>query len=177
MADTNETVADIIAEMRGIRVREFQDYADRLDAAHKREVDALNEQIADLRQQRDLWSKRAAELVEKCNEHYAKLKQVGNAAKLREAAVKIIGYLEPIRKWTMPTQENGTELTALFAAVDTVYQMAKAALAAPPRNCDVGVPEERIQRWSKFCKARSKKLPPIHGFEWEDYPYEEGGAK
>ena len=36
MAD-NETITDIIAEMRGIRVREFQDYADRLEAAHRRE--------------------------------------------------------------------------------------------------------------------------------------------
>ncbi len=35
---TNETIADIIAEMRGIRVREFQDYADRLEAALKREA-------------------------------------------------------------------------------------------------------------------------------------------
>lgn len=32
-----ETHADIIAEMRGIRVREFQEYADRLEAAHRRE--------------------------------------------------------------------------------------------------------------------------------------------
>ena len=37
MADTHETIADIIAEMRGIRVREFQDYADRFEAAHRRE--------------------------------------------------------------------------------------------------------------------------------------------
>ena len=46
MADTHETTADIIAEMRGIRIREFQDYADRLKAAWKRarakiEADAL----------------------------------------------------------------------------------------------------------------------------------------
>ena len=33
----HETVADIIAEMRGIRVREFQDFADRLEAAYKRD--------------------------------------------------------------------------------------------------------------------------------------------
>ena len=97
MSEKPETTEDIIAEMRGIRVREFQDYADRLDAAHKREVDALNEQIADLRQQRDLWSKRAAELVEKCNEQYAKLKQVGDAAKLREAISNLRTALKEIR--------------------------------------------------------------------------------
>lgn len=37
MADTHETIADIIAEMRGIRVREFQEYADRFEAALRRE--------------------------------------------------------------------------------------------------------------------------------------------
>lgn len=42
MAD-NETIADIIAEMRGIRVREFQDYADRLDRARmKMEIEIAN---------------------------------------------------------------------------------------------------------------------------------------
>ena len=59
--------------------------------------------------------------------------------------------------------------------IHEIARKVNAALAEPVKNCDVGVPEERIQRWSKFCKARSKKLPPIHGFEWEDYPYEEGG--
>lgn len=63
--------------------------------------------------------------------------EVGNVAKLREAVVEIIDYLEPIRKWTAPSKENHTKLTALFAAVDTVYTKAKAAVAEPPRNCDV----------------------------------------
>ena len=37
MANTHETTEDVIAEMRGIRVREFQEYADRIEAAHRRE--------------------------------------------------------------------------------------------------------------------------------------------
>lgn len=41
-----ETIADIIAEMRGIRVREFQDYADRIEAAHRREVATTKESLA-----------------------------------------------------------------------------------------------------------------------------------
>ena len=41
MSDANkETIADIIAEMREIHVAEFQDYADRLEAAHRRELAA-----------------------------------------------------------------------------------------------------------------------------------------
>ena len=89
-----KTHAEIIAEMRfhaqlsidagnnkpglGILATEGKitnDYADDLEEAHEREIE-------DLRQQRDLWSKRAAELVEKCNEQYAKLKQVGIPAVL-----------------------------------------------------------------------------------------------
>ena len=97
MADTHDTIDGLLAEFRGYSAgmppsyhvtmswADFRKMLDRIEAAHKRELDALNEQIADLRQQRDLWSKRAAELVGKCNEQYAKLKQVGDAAKLREA--------------------------------------------------------------------------------------------
>ena len=33
-----ETLADVLAEMRKIRVREFQDFADRIEAARKREL-------------------------------------------------------------------------------------------------------------------------------------------
>lgn len=70
----------------------IQEARKRQEETHQKELDALNEQIADLRRQRDLWSKRAAELVEKCNEQYAKMKRelatiekssaVGDCAKL-----------------------------------------------------------------------------------------------
>ena len=104
--------------------------------------------------------------------------EVGNVAKLREAAVKIIDYLEPIRKWTMPTQENGTELTTLFAAVDTVYQIARAALAAPPRNCN------RFSTWEEANKAFEKENAHRIGFmnlytdvlKWLFATAKEGGA-
>lgn len=33
-----ETQADVLAEMRKIRIREFQDFADRIEAAAKREM-------------------------------------------------------------------------------------------------------------------------------------------
>ena len=89
--------------------------------------------------------------------------------KLREACANIAEYAR--------SAQCHTEDAHVLGYLNQIEGWAKAALAAPVRNCDVGVPEERIQRWSKFCKARSKKLPPIHGFEWEDYPYEEGGDK
>jgi hypothetical protein len=118
---------------------------------------------------------------------------VGNAAKMREAIVEIIDYLEPIRKWTMPSKENHTRLTALFAAVDTVYQKAKAALAAPARNCDVGTADEQTDRFKDLCRkyrrgpgprANCKGCPIQHEslhvgctFAWSQTPYEESGVR
>ena len=71
---------------------------------------------------------------------------------------------------------------------------AKAALAAPPRNCDVGTAEEQEKRFHDFCRARH--LPrmevssycaykcPLEGdtcceLQWAQMPYveKEGGAK
>lgn len=107
--------------------------------------------------------------------------------KLREALVEIIDYLEPIRKWTMPSKENHTRLTALFAAVDTVYTKAKAALAEPIKNCEVGTVEELYERYEKFSCSRFNnegdnclKCPfsqPTCKFAWAQMPYKEGGAK
>lgn len=98
MAD-NETIASIIAEMRGFKRYAasdsndcryvaywlYQTFADRIEAAHRRER--------------------------------------GNAAELREALTKILNL-------TNSLDEN--------CAVDPVEirDIAKAALSAPPRNCD-----------------------------------------
>jgi len=137
MADTNETIADIIAEMREIRVREFQDYADRLEAALKCER--------------------------------------GNFAALREA-LKAIGDL---CDGLMPTWDG---------AVGRIKDMAEAALAAPPRNCDVGTAEEQDERFAEYCESEvckrkrckfSAKALCIErcALVWAQMPYAtEGGA-
>ena len=148
----HETIADIIAEMRalsnpisdGIIAIDGRSIADRLEAAHKRELDALNEQITDLRQQRDLWSKRAAELVEKCNEQYAKLKQVGNAAKLREALEHIKDRLPHMLQYMRVHWEDASA----GGYFDELMLVTDAALSAPPRNCDLSkVVEDPWRAW------------------------------
>lgn len=95
MADTHETTADIIAEMRRIRVREFQDYADRLEAAHKRER--------------------------------------GDAAKLREALEFCVKGMCGFCRMDAEARGMTTECVNGCEAL----RKAKAALSAPPRNCDV----------------------------------------
>lgn len=64
------------------------------------------------------------------------------------------------------------------------------ALAAPPRNCDVGTAEEQAERMRLYCNShgedesgcfRCDKCPLLTvemcELAWAQMPYEEGGAK
>ena len=66
------------------------------------------------------------------------------------------------------------------------YQAAHAALALPPRQCDIGTAEEQGGRFNAFCKKdcdRCSACPKAtkYGIEtpcyliWAQMPYEEGG--
>ena len=113
--EKQETIADIVREMRGIkggqhtngglsyerwraRCQFADDYADRIEAAAKRERDSTRE----------------------------KSSQVGNAAKMREA-------LERIRR-ELIYDSCRNPITAFH---DIVCEVSYSALVAPPRNCDV----------------------------------------
>ena len=59
---------------------------------------------------------------------------------------------------------------------------AKAALAGPPRNCDVGTAEEQSKRFVKFCQHLECKDCQLHNnderfcecvIRWSQMPYEE----
>ena len=62
------------------------------------------------------------------------------------------------------------------------HRLATEALTVPPRNCDVGTPEERRRRYYALCNEISDRhervgahAPPFafpSEFEWEDSPYE-----
>ena len=81
----------------------------------------------------------------------------------------------------LKTQNGGYEEMA--KALDK----AKAALSAPPRNCDIGTVEEQAERFDCFCynhRSREKgcgDCPLLEGgpceFAWMQMPYGEGGAK
>ena len=68
----------------------------------------------------------------------------------------------------------------------------ESALAAPPRNCDVGTAEEQEARFNKFCSSYyninnvdgecnacplNDNVKTTCEFAWMQMPYEEGGAK
>lgn len=183
-----ETFADIIAEMRertningGDMVDNFSldatfgeyggydplplinAYADRLEAAHNREVKNAIDYGA---------------LVEASRTR----NQVGNAAKLREAAEKVVEIAK--REW-----DHFRETQAMFE----MKEICTAALAAPARNCDVGTVEEQSKRLHDYCKVHQCLYDASgkgdeckffkHGFKedckitWANAPYESEDKK
>lgn len=68
-----------------------------------------------------------------------------------------------------------------------IEREARAALAAPPRNCDHGTAEEQCDRFLRFCQSRGcvnceigdgnrAKFPSCE-LVWGQMPYAEGGSK
>lgn len=66
--------------------------------------------------------------------------------------------------------------------------VVETAISSPPRNCDVGKPEEQSARFDAHCRKhigcltcplREKDggVPKHCEFAWAQMPYEEGGAK
>lgn len=98
---------------------------------------------------------------------------VGNAAAMREALEAAF----PIMRACLFDYYNTTD-------VKKVVGEMKAALSAPPRNCDVGTAEEQYARVRAFCKRHKVGLRcvdcPVNGvlpkncaLIWSQMPYEE----
>ena len=133
MAKENKTVADIIAEMRGdghtgpadalewVRIK-LEHYADRLEAAHKREA---------------AFHAMTCEANDRLREHLqialdADKHERGDCAKLREALKNVAKQLTDATE-----DENfGEDVMYLVGCMRTMSQKCRAALAEPPRNCD-----------------------------------------
>ena len=74
----------------------------------------------------------------KKEEEEVKMEKPGNAAAMREALVKceLISDLPDIRDYVI---------------VKGMRNIINGALAAPPRNCDVGTAEEQARRYQELC--------------------------
>ena len=185
MTSENETIADIVAEMRlgvkdckGERLGVFDCFADRIEAAATREREA------------------GAEAAQVCGEigeaigretTREKSSQVGNAAKMREAlyAITLIDT-RMLKRLLCELVEadifDGGQIRNTIHAVEK----ARQAIAAPPRNCDVGTAEEQAERFHSFCESNKQcgdvysceccQLNSIEDCElaWAQMPYEEG---
>ena len=102
---------------------------------------------------------------------------VGNAAAMREALEAAI----PIMRACLFDYYNTTDVNKV------VWEM-KAALSAPPRNCDVGTAEEQARRYEELCDSHtcgsicSGSCCPLYDYDcspfaWAQMPYEEGDVK
>ena len=161
---SEQTHAEIIAECyhNTAATQYVRKLLDRLDAAHKREIDELKKQFADLQQQLPKPDPNWRDICAKCFENGATeppdckyytedgcmspipdqhpLIQVGNAAKLREAAevtlttikkcMDILNSIPSDCGYDGLVEDVGDELCGLRD------DFINAALAAPPRNCE-----------------------------------------
>ena len=145
--------------------------ADRIEAAHKREM-----------------SKNASK-------NGADFGQLGNAAKLREALEAIISGYENADLCDMNYGEwcHDPANVCVNVPLCKAIHEARAALAEPVKNCEVGTAEEQDERFHRFCVMQRKGScagcpDPVGGrtvangirecaLVWAQMPYEEGGAK
>ena len=211
----------------------FAELADRFDAAHKREVDALKQRLAELNAEiaakdavimrlNDALAEEQGRKMTTAEKNAAKLPdgwkmydkyQIrhtdgtplkgkryfvlrldsddpleaarvaaamsaykgetphGNLAKLREALSKSCAYFAVVLNTGM---FNRVHLEALL-------NMAKAALAAPARECDVGTVADQLERFEKwfptspYCDGQVHKM--LVGYaDWVQMPNTESGA-
>ena len=140
MAGTPYTEEDL--EFARQDAKEMLAEADRLEAAMKREAEKLNLVIQ-------------AQRIEIDAEQDRQRRERGDAAALRDALealnrIDTRGLKRLLYELVEADIFDGGLINKIIAAVDK----AKAALAAPPRNCDVGTAaEEQTTRYRTFCSA------------------------
>lgn len=180
---SEKTHAEIVAEMRKIRYSDevtgdFAHYADQLEAAHKREIDALKQRRAELnaeiaakdeviqrldaevrkyQEEREL--RIAAQKAKAAAEGYADGKrdaQVGNAARLREAVIEARRFVFAAMQGERYILVNDGINESYVIRPKVTLTKIDAALAATARNCEVGTAEEQLKRFEGFCRMISK---------------------
>ena len=101
--------------------------------------------------------------------------------KQREALGKIL--------WCLEWMFNNTDDKSVQSHLIEPISLAKAALAEPVRNCDVGTAKEQVKRWRRFCNSMTTcgECPCHKSYSevvadcfsrWAQMPYvEKGGAE
>lgn len=81
-----------------------------------------------------------------------------NVAAIRKAMVRIKNVADDYE-----------QCATKAGALDTIYDIACAALTAPARNCDVGTADEQAERFDAECKRHEHCTPcPIHA-AWGEF--------
>ena len=181
--ENQETIADIVKEMRDLgRLDEkstdkiqrslqalgLRTYADRIEAAAKRERESGAEAAQVCGEIGEMIGREAARRSdERTAEKYS---AVGNAAAMLEAleAVVKVGYPHNFQK-------EAPHIRGYCCEITTAIKKCFDALSAPPRNCDVGTAGEQVERHIKLCKGY-KCVPGTPCYvcfaKWAQMPYE-----
>ena len=100
-----------------------------------------------------------------------------NVQKMREALGDVYNILEKIQLYT-PHISDISLMRAFRGRVCRAKRVIDTALCAPPRNCDVGTPQEQVARWNDYCDDVTRgDCPPSAGCRscalyWAQMPYE-----
>ena len=114
--------------------------------------------------------------------------EANNMAAMREACQKMLDLL-------MLRGDGKAQCVLTWDEFNDSQKMLRAALSAPPRQCDIGTAEEQDDRWESFCASHHSPWKITGGtgtmicdcpcykgnnkcnrFVWAQMPYaEEGG--
>ena len=107
---------------------------------------------------------------------------------MREALDAALVLLEERQKLAL-CRNGFVQIKTKYCDLKDAIEKCRAALAAPPRNCDVGTAEEQAVRFDAFVQDRrgdlncTGKCPAHNGvdfgvvncvLQWTQTPYEEG---
>ena len=170
MSGKQETSAAIIAEMRGART-EFPFVYLMGEPDTPEVIDYSTKEIIEPRKI-NIRRVTVKELADRLEAALGREREAsGNTAAIRDA-------LEHIAAIPMPPPNELAQSIAV-----EMREVAIAALAKPPRNCDVGTAEEQMKRqYDTMCNT-TKACPDSDWSckecfaKWAQMPYEEGGAK
>ena len=186
-----ETIADIVAALRAVAYiqtaespRDVLEFANRIEAAAKREREAGAEAAQVCGEIGEMIGREATR---------EKSSRVGNAAKMREALEEIVDMATCyFHDFTIPKDDDEFRGAIIDEAIDytslrddfiKAVIIARDAISAPPRNCDIRTAEEQAERHKRWCRKR-QIIKDYLGVgcrkcvvERAQMPYEEGGAK
>lgn len=178
MSGKQETSADIIAEMRGART-EFP-FVYLMGEPDTPEV--VDPKTKEIKEPRKINIRRVT-VKELADRFEAALKrECGNYAAMREALKATLDLF-----WDFHNANRSPQSNQAYAVIRKI----KAALSAPPRNCDVGTAEEQQARHCAWCRKHGidgdNKVNCAHPdmscdlctLRWAQMPYveKEGGAE
>jgi hypothetical protein len=188
----HETVADIIREKREMAA-EIRAHLSIVPA--RREDQLLEADSLDREADRIEAAAKREQLSRRAIKVPIEVVPMGNAAAVREALLTLRDAARMFCHQILDLKDNG-KMDDYNALLDLHAAIPKAnfALSAPPRNCDVGTPEEQAQRFHDLCIGNSSGIsgmcepscPCKDCFDrcqclckWAQMPYkaEEGGAK